>query len=191
VEIHAAHGYIIDQFIRDSTNKRTDDFGGSVENRARFLFLVLDKVIEAWGAEKTGIRLSPGLVRPGFDDSDPEKVYGHIVERLNDFDLAYLHLSEMIMDKTRTKKPKTDILSLYREIYNGTLISCGGYTKTTAVQAIENGSADLIAFGKLFISNPDLVERYKVDAPLNKPDKSTFYHGDEKGYTDYPFLKNS
>jgi len=191
VEIHGAHGYIIDQFIRDSTNKRTDDFGGSVENRTRFLFLVIDKVIEAWGAEKTGIRLSPGMVRPGFDDSDHEKVYGHIVERLNDYQLAYLHLSEMITDKTRTKNPVTDILSFYRKIYNGTLISCGGYTKTTAIQVIEKGSADLIAVGKLFISNPDLVERYKMDAPLNKPDKTTFYHGDEKGYTDYPFLKNS
>jgi len=189
VEIHGAHAYIIDQFIRDSTNQRTDDFGGSVENRARFLFLVLEKVIEAWGAGKTGIRLSPGIVKPGFDDSNPEKVYGHIIERLNDFNLAYLHLSEMISEDVRSNQTESSILPFYRKIYKGTLISCGGYTKQSAIQAVENGDADLIAFGKLFISNPDLVERYKVNASLNIPDKSTFYHGGSKGYTDYPFLE--
>lgn len=189
VEIHGAHGYIIDQFIRDSTNKRTDDFGGSVENRSRFLFLVLEKVIEAWSAETTGIRLSPGLVRPGFEDSDPEKIYGSIVERLNDYQLAYLHLSEMVSENFRTNHSDKSILPFYRKIYDGNLISCGGYTRQTAIQAIENEKADLIAFGKLFISNPDLTERFQINAELNMPDKSTFYHGGKEGYTDYPFLK--
>lgn len=189
VEIHGAHGYLVDQFIKDGTNKRKDEFGGSVENRAKFLFLVLEKVIEAWSADKVGIRLSPGIVRPDAVESNPEKTYGYIVEKLNDYKLAYLHLSEMISADVRSNHPEKLILPFYRNLYKGNLISCGGYTRETAIQTIDKGDADLIAFGKLIISNPDLVERFKVNAPLNSYDKDTFYHGGKKGYVDYPFLK--
>jgi len=188
VEIHGAHGYIIDQFIKDGTNKRKDDFGGPVENRAKFLFLVLEKVIEAWSADRVGIRLSPGIVRPDAVESHPQKTYGYIVEKLNDYSLAYLHLSEMISPDVRSNQPEKLILPFYRKLFKGNLISCGGYTRETAIQTIDEGNADLIAFGKMIISNPDLVKRLETDAPLNPYDKDTFYHGGEKGYTDYPFL---
>lgn len=188
VEIHGAHGYLVDQFIKDGTNKRTDDFGGSIERRSNFLFLVLKKVIESWSPDRVGIRLSPGIVRPDAVESTPEKTYGYIVEKLNDYNLAYLHLSEMIPSKVRSRYPEKLILPFYRKIYKGNLISCGGYTKKTAIQTVDKGYADLIAFGKAFISNPDFVERIEMGAPLNLANKDTFYHGGEKGYTDYPSL---
>lgn len=190
VEIHGAHGYLVDQFIKDGTNKREDDFGGSVENRAKFLFLVLEKVIEAWSADKVGIRLSPGIVRPDTVESNPEKTYGYIVEKLNDYQIAFLHLSEMITANVRTNHPEKLILPFYRKLYKGNLISCGGYTRETAIQTIDKGEADLIAFGKAFISNPDLVERLIQKAPLTLPDKDTFYHGGKKGYVDYSSLSD-
>jgi N-ethylmaleimide reductase len=190
VEIHGAHGYIIDQFIKDGTNKRKDDFGGSVENRAKFLFLVLEKVIEAWSADRVGIRLSPGIVRPDAVESNPEKTYGYVVEKLNDYPIAFLHLSEMIPAKVRSNQAEKLILPFYRNLYKGNLISCGGYTRETAIQTIDKGEADLIAFGKAFISNPDLVERLIQKAPLTLPDKDTFYHGGKKGYVDYPSLSD-
>lgn len=187
IEIHGAHGYLIDQFIKDGTNKRDDEFGGSIENRAKFLFLIIDKVTKAWSAERTGLRLSPGLNRPGAGDSNPEKTYGYIVKKLNDYNLAFLHISEFGGADFR-EHPEESVLPIYRKQYKGTLISCGSYTRETAIRAVENESADLIAFGKPFISNPDLVERFKKNVSLNKPDKATFYHGGSKGYTDYPFL---
>ncbi len=186
VEVHGAHGYIIDQFIMDGTNKRTDEFGGPVENRARFLFMVLDEVLKNIPRGKTGLRLSPKPYRPGLEDSDPEKTYGYIVDRLNHYRLAYLHLSEIMPPETRLNHPRESFMPFYRKIYNGTLISCGGHTKESAERMLDRGEADLIAFGKPFISNPDLVERFKKGAPLTGPDIETFYHGGEKGYVDYP-----
>lgn len=188
VEIHGAHGYLVDQFIRDGTNMRKDDFGGSIENRARFLFLVLENVINNWSAEHVGIRLSPSFERPGAGESQQEKTFGYIIERLNDYKLSFLHLSEMISEEVRSEVPDKSILPIYRPLYNGALISCGGYSRKSAIRTIDNGLADLIAFGKLFVSNPDLAERLKNERPFNKMDKSTFYHGGSKGYVDYPFL---
>jgi N-ethylmaleimide reductase len=190
VEIHGAHGYVIDQFLRDGTNKRKDEFGGSIENRSRFLFLVLRKVIDAWSADRTGIRLSPAFQRPGSGDSNPEAVFSSIVERLNDYGLAYLHISEMISPEDRAGGGDKVVTPYYRKLYHGTLISCGGYARETAIAAVDSGETDLVAFGKPFVSNPDLAERLKTDAPLNAPDKSSFYHGGTKGYIDYPFLKS-
>lgn len=188
VEIHGAHGYLIDQFIMDATNQRTDEFGGSVENRSKFLFLVIEEILRKIPASKVGLRISPNRNRPGMIDSNPEKTFGYVVEKLNDYGLAYLHVSEMITPEFRLNNPDKIIVPFYRKIYHGTLISCGGHTPETAERMLQNDEADLIAFGKPFISNPDLVERFMANAPLAEPDKSTFYHGGEKGYVDYPFF---
>lgn len=188
VEIHGAHGYLLDQFLRDGTNKREDEYGGTVENRARFLFEVLDEVCSNWSPEHVGLRLSPKFNRPGFEDSNPEETFGYVVDKLNDYSLAYLHISEFGSPGFREDAAQNTLLPYYRDIYHGTLISCGNHTRKSAIETVEKGFADLVAFGKLFISNPDLVERLRVNAQLNEPDKETFYHGGPKGYTDYPFL---
>ena len=191
VEVHGAHAYVIDQFIMDGTNKRTDEFGGSVENRARFLFMILDEILQQIPSNRVGIRLSPRSVKEGMADSQPEETYGYIVNKLNDYDLAYLHLSEMMSPEDRLNNYDTSIVPFYRKIYNGILISCGGHSLESASQMLENHHADLIAFGKPFISNPDLLERLRNLAELTPWDKDTFYHGGPKGYIDYPMLQYS
>lgn len=189
VEVHGAHAYVIDQFIMDGTNKRTDEFGGSVENRARFLFMIIDEILQQIPAHRVGLRLSPRSVKNGMEDSAPEQIYGYIVNKLNDYNLAYLHISEMMTPEMRMENPDESIITYYRKIYNGTLISCGGHTLESANRMVENNEADLIAFGKPFISNPDLVERLRNNAELTPWDKDTFYHGGPKGYIDYPMLQ--
>ena len=186
VEIHGAHGYLVDLFLMDGTNKRDDEFGGSIENRAKFLFLILDEILKYLKPTQIALRLSPKAVRPDAADSTPEKTYGYIIEKLNDYNLAFLHLSEMISPETRLNPDFKSIIPFYRKIYKGTLISCGGHSRESANRMLENNEADLIAFGKPIISNPDLVERLKYAAPLTEPDKATFYHGGAKGYVDYP-----
>lgn len=186
VEVHGAHSYLIDQFLMDGTNKRDDEFGGSIENRLRFLFMVLDEVILNAPVERVGLRLSPRQVKPGMADSMPEKTYGRVFERLNDYSLAYVHISEMMSQEERLQNPGRSIVPYYREIYNGRIISCGGHSLESAKTVIDSGVADMVAFGKPFISNPDLVERLKNELPFAEPDKETFYHGGARGYTDYP-----
>ncbi len=186
VEVHGAHSYLIDQFIMDGTNKRQDEYGGPVENRARFLFEVLDEVLRHVPAGRVGLRLSPRAVKEGMADSMPEKTYGWIVSQLNAYRLTYLHISEMMTPEERLAGNPESIVPYYRELYEGTLISCGGHSRESAMHMLDAGQADLIAFGKPFISNPDLVERLKADVPLAEPDKETFYHGGPMGYTDYP-----
>ncbi len=188
VEIHGAHAYIIDQFIMDATNQRTDEFGGSIENRSRFLFMIIEEILKYVPAEKVGLRLSPQGYRPGLMDSKPEETFGYIIQKLNDYNLAYLHLSEMMSPQERLEQPEKSIVPFYRKIYKGILLSCGGHSRESGERMLENNEADLIVFGKPFISNPDLVELMKAGAPLAEPDKETFYHGGEKGYTDYPFM---
>ncbi|MFN2395095.1 MAG: alkene reductase [Bacteroidales bacterium] len=190
VEVHGAHAYVIDQFIMDGTNKRTDEFGGNVENRARFLFMILDEILKQIPSGRVGLRLSPRSVKKGMEDSQPEETYGYIINKLNDYDLAYLHLSEMMTSEDRLDQYDSSIVPFYRKIYNGNLISCGGHTLESANRMLENNDADLIAFGKTFISNPDLVERLRIDAELTPWDKDTFYHGGLKGYIDYPMLQH-
>ena len=190
VEIHGAHAYVIDQFIMDSTNKRTDKFGGSKENRARFLFMIIEAILNQIPSSKVGLRLSPRSVKKGMEDSKPEETYGYIVRQLNEYALAYLHISEMMTPEERLENPENSIVPFYRDIYNGTIISCGGHTKRSALELLENQHADLIAFGKPYISNPDLAERLKHDTPLTNWDKNTFYHGGKKGYIDYPLLSH-
>lgn len=189
VEIHGAHAYLIDQFLLDGTNKRLDEYGGNIENRSRMLFEVIDEVARHIPIDRTGLRLSPNPFKEGMYDSDPKTHFGYIVDKLNDYKLAYLHISEKMDTEERLQQARKTIVPYYREIYQGTLISCGGHTLQSAKQMLEEGHADLIAFGKPFISNPDLVRRLRENLPLTSPDKDTFYHGGSKGYVDYPFYQ--
>ena len=186
VEIHAAHAYLIDQFLMDGTNRREDLYGGSIENRSRFLFEVTGEILKHIDPGRVGIRLSPRPFKEGMGDSDPDRHYGWVVEKLNDYRLAYLHISERMEPETRLKEPERSMLSLYRRIWKGTLISCGGHSPVSAAGVLERGEADLLAFGKPYISNPDLIERIRKEIPLAPADKETFYHGGARGYTDYP-----
>jgi N-ethylmaleimide reductase len=188
VEIHAANGYLIEQFLRDSTNKRNDVYGGPCENRARFLLEVVEAVVEVCGGERVGIRLSP--VSPVNDigpDSDPAATYGYVVQRLNAFGLAYLHVIEGVTQGPREVLDGFDF-QILRHSFKGLYVANNGYDLELALKARRENLADLIAFGRLYIANPDLVERLRVGAPLNFPDRATFFGGGAAGYTDYPFL---
>ena len=187
VELHGANGYLLDQFLRDGTNKRTDRYGGKLENRARFLLEVTEAVVNVWGAERVGIRLSPSGTFNDMTDSDPESIFVYLLGQLNRFGLAYLHIVDALEGDIRHGANVIN-LEVLRKAYKGTLIVCGGYDQARAEEAIAQGMADAVAFGQLYIANPDLVERFKLNAPLNEPDSATFYGGGEKGYTDYPML---
>lgn len=187
VEVHGANGYLLDQFLRDGTNHRTDAYGGSVENRARLLLEVVDAVVGVWGAGRVGVRLSPSGTFNDMSDSDPESTFGYVVEALNRFDLAYLHLIEVNESDLRHGGREVPTAHL-RSRYNGTLIVNWGYTLERGNEAIASGAAELVAFGVPYIANPDLPERFAQQAPLNDPNPNTFYGGGAEGYTDYPFL---
>jgi N-ethylmaleimide reductase len=188
VEIHAANGYLIDQFLRDATNRRTDQYGGSIANRTRFLREVTAAVTESWDAAHVGIRLSPISPANDIRDSDPQPLFTHAVELLNEFGLAFLHVVEGATIGPRDVEGGFD-LQVLRRAFRGPYIANNGYDPALARETIAAGRADAIAFGRAFISNPDLVERLRRNAPLAKPDKATFYGGDAKGYTDYPTLE--
>lgn len=187
VEIHSANGYLLDQFLRDGTNQRTDLYGGSLENRARLLMEVTAAVVEACGAERVGLRLSPSGTFNDMTDSNPEAIFGYVAGQLNRFHLAYLHIVDALEGDIR-HGAKVVSLDLLRKAYHGKLMVCGGYDQARAEATLKEGLADTVAFGQLYIANPDLVERFQQHAPLNTPDPNTFYGGDAKGYIDYPSL---
>ncbi|MBW4642868.1 MAG: alkene reductase [Goleter apudmare HA4340-LM2] len=187
VEIHGAFGYLIDQFLQDGTNQRSDRYGGSVENRARFLLEVTDAVCSVWGAERVGVKLSPSNTFNDIRDSDPQTTFGYAIAALKSFGLGYLHLMEPTPADIRHGGKPIPVVE-FRPLYPGELIANGGYDKEKGNAAIANGDADLISFGALFLANPDLPKRLRLDAPLNEGDRNTYYGGDEIGYTDYPFL---
>ena len=187
VEVHGANGYLLDQFLRDGTNTREDIYGGNIENRSRFLFEVIDAVSKKIGADKVGLRLSPSGTFNDIKDSNPQKHFSFVCQKLNEFNLAYLHIVDALEGDIKHGANIVE-LSIIREAYKGVLITCGAYDKARGNNAIQNDLADAVAYGELYIANPDLVERFKVDADLNSPDPSTYYTQDEKGYTDYPFL---
>ncbi|MEV1025643.1 alkene reductase [Streptomyces sp. NPDC050264] len=193
VELHAANGYLIDQFLQDNTNQRTDRYGGSVENRARFLLEVLDALIEAVGAGRVGVRLSPSSTFQDMADSDPIALFGYVIDALAERDLAYLHLVEpgIFGDNSETtQRPADSIDSAWvRKRYPGRVIATGGYDRQRALDVVGDGNADAVAFGRAFIANPDLPQRLRTDAELNEADRATFYGGDDHGYTDYPSLE--
>ncbi|HLH11828.1 MAG TPA: alkene reductase [Methylovirgula sp.] len=186
VEIHAANGYLIDQFLRDGTNKRTDAYGGSVENRVRFALEVADAILRVWDAKRVGIRIAPVTPFNDISDSDPARIFVHLAEKLSARGLAYIHVVEGATGGARDYAP-FDYIRL-RKAFAGAYIANNNYTRELAIEALSEKRADLIAFGKIFISNPDLVERLRVGAPLNPFDQATFYGGGAKGYTDYPTL---
>lgn len=190
VEVHGANGYLLDQFLEDGTNRRTDAYGGPVENRARLLFEVVAAVTDVWGSERVGVRLSPGGSFNDMRDSDPQETFGYVVRRLARLNLAYLHLIEPAAAPDRPDAPDLSA-RFFRPLYPGTLIVAGGYTLERARAVTEAGLADLVAFGQLYIANPDLVERFRQGAPLNAPDPKTFYGGDAQGYIDYPALEET
>src|ERR1700749_1437218 len=186
VEVHGANGYLLDQFAKDGTNKRTDAYGGSIENRAKLMLEVTKAVTAEVGAERTGIRISPVTPANDVSDSNPQPLFDHIVDHLNALKLVYIHVIEGATGGPRDVAPFN-----YRSLRNrfkGAYIANNGYDFGLATKVLAANAADLIAFGKPFLANPDLVERLKRGAPLNAPDKATFYGGDAKGYTDYPAL---
>jgi len=184
VEIHAANGYLLDQFLRDGSNKRTDNYGGSLENRTRFLLEVTKAVTEVAGSDKVGLRLSPVNPFNDMQDSDPQALFNYVANALNQFNLAYLHVVEGGMGG----EPVSFDFEELRKQFKGSYMANFGYDKARGNAAIQSGHADVIAFGVPFLANPDLVKRYSIDAPLNQADSETFYGGTEKGYTDYPYL---
>lgn len=189
VEIHAANGYLIQQFLSDKSNHRTDEYGGSIQNRLRFALDVTQAVVQEIGANRTGIRLSP--VTPANDDVDssPAAIYFPLVSALDKLNLAYIHVVEGATGGPREFNG-FDFHALRKE-FNGVWMVNNGYDLKLANEAVSSGYADLVAFGRLYIANPDLAERFKEGAPLNKPNVETFYGGDTKGYTDYPALSDA
>lgn len=191
VEIHSSNGYLFHQFFNGTSNTRTDEYGGSIENRARFFFEVLD-AMKAAGVDlgKVGSRLNPSLDGMFGMTLDAETIptFDYIIKRLNDYNLAYLHLSEPFSDVSKNEFAEPHIAKRYRPLYKGTLIINAGMTQEKGNTVIADGDADLVAFGTLYISNPDLVERFAQNAPLAEGDKDTFYTPGPKGYTDYPAL---
>lgn len=180
VEVHGANGYLIDQFLRDGTNTRTDSYGGSAENRARFLKEVVESVIEVFGASRVGVRLSPIFNYFSMSDSAPQTTFNHVANMLSRYGLAYLHVVQL-------GEGAFDFAELKRR-FAGTYIANGGYDAERAESDLSSGAADLVAFGTAFLANPDLVERFSKGEALNQADPQTFYQGEEHGYTDYPTL---
>jgi len=182
VEIHGANGYLIDQFLQTGTNRRTDRYGGSVENRTRFALEVVEAVTDEWGDEQVGIRLSPGSTFNDMYDATPHETFGYLADQLNAAPLAYVHVAE---NDPVDGAPAGRLL---RPHYDGTLMVAGGYDRERAEETLQEGHADLVAFARRFLANPDLPRRFAETAPLNDWDPDTFYGGDEEGYIDYPTL---
>jgi N-ethylmaleimide reductase len=187
VEIHGANGYLLDQFLRDGANRRSDGYGGSVMGRARLMLEVTEAVCGAFGPGCVGLRISPLQPFNDMRDSDPEATFTYLVRQLNDLPLAYLHVTEMGKDTPGAAGPPFDLQKL-RRLWKGVYMTNGSYDRAWAMAVVEHGEADVVAFGTPFIANPDLVARFRQQAQLNVPDPSTFYGGNAEGYTDYPTL---
>jgi N-ethylmaleimide reductase len=189
VELHGANGYLIDQFLRDGTNKRTDAYGGSVENRARFALEVVDAVAKVWPASRVGIRIAPVSPANDIADSNPAAIFGHLAAKLSERKIAYIHVVEGATQGDRNIAP-FDWAALRRG-FSGAYIANNGYTREMAIGALAADNVDLVAFGRPFIANPDLVERLRRGAELAAGDRATFFGGGAKGYTDYPALSDA
>jgi N-ethylmaleimide reductase len=182
----------LDQFLQDGSNKRTDQYGGSIENRARLLLEVVDAVTGVWGSGRVGVRLSPYGTFNDVSDSDPVALFSYVLSQLSARSIAFVDLIEPRASAAGSRdtvlEGRPDVADLFRSIFTGVLISAGGYTPDSAAESVEAGKADAVSFGRLFIANPDLPNRIAAHAPLNRYDRGTFYGGGEKGYTDYPKL---
>jgi N-ethylmaleimide reductase len=188
VELHGANGYLLDQFLRDGSNRRTDAYGGSVENRARLGLEVADAAIGVWGPQRVGYKLSPYFSGYSMSDSNPIETFSFIAAQLSKRGLLYLHVSEAVAGPIAAPAGTRRATPILREAFDGTLIANGGYDSASGQAVIARGEADLVAFGVPFLANPDLPVRYQTNAGLNAPDQTTFYAGEEKGYIDYPAL---
>lgn len=193
VELHAANGYLLDQFLQDGTNQRTDAYGGSIENRGRLLLQVIDAVAGVFGADRVGVRLSPFGKFNDMRDSNPDKLFSRVIQSLDSLGLAYLHLVEPRVTGAGEDSDYEgeSAARKYRKLFSGPMITAGGFDRESGNNVIREGNADLVAFGRQAIANPDLPERFAAKAPLNPYDRSTFYGGDARGYTDYPRLNDT
>ncbi len=190
VEVHGANGYLLDQFLQDGVNKRHDNYGGSIENRARLLLEVVDAVVGVWGRGRVGVRLSPYASFNGMSESDPKALFTYVLKELSKRGIAYAHVIEPrasgASDSVNVDVPVA--FDELRGVFSGVYLSAGGYNVQNAPEAVEQGYVDAVAFGRLFIANPDLPKRLQLHAGLNPYDRSSFYGGTEKGYIDYPFM---
>jgi N-ethylmaleimide reductase len=191
VELHGANGYLVDQFIQDGTNKRTDAYGGPIENRVRFLKEAVEALISVWGADRVGVRISPSGEWGAISDSDPEKTFTHVAKVLDQYGLAYLHVIEpRVKGDSTLHEGHAPVASAYlRQYFSGPIIAAGGFNREGAEAIVESGVADLVAFGRFFTSNPDLPYRLKHKLPLTPYVREAFWGGDERGYTDFPAIE--
>jgi 12-oxophytodienoic acid reductase len=190
IEIHGAHGYLLEQFMKDKVNDRTDEYGGSLENRCRIVLEVVEAVVNEIGADKVGIRLSPFAEISESVDSDPKELGLYMVNALNKYNILYCHVVEPRIKLTFDSVESPYSLVPMRKAFNGTFMVAGGYDRQDGINAIAENRADLVAYGRLFLANPDLPKRFSLNAPLNKYNRETFYISDPVvGYTDYPFLE--
>uniref|UniRef100_A0A0D3DWQ6 NADH:flavin oxidoreductase/NADH oxidase N-terminal domain-containing protein n=1 Tax=Brassica oleracea var. oleracea TaxID=109376 RepID=A0A0D3DWQ6_BRAOL len=192
VEVHGAHGYLIDQFLKDKVNDRTDQYGGSLENRCRFAVEVIEAVVKEIGSDRVGIRLSPFADYMESGDTNPEALGLYMVQEMNKHGVLYCHMVEPRMKLLEDVFECSESLTPMRNAFKGTFIVAGGYSREDGNKVVEEGGADLVGYGRTFLANPDLPRRFELNAPLNKYDRSTFYTSDPVvDYTDYPFLENT
>src|SRR5258707_411223 len=188
VELHGANGYLLDQFLRDGSNRRTDAYGGSIQKRARLPLEVAEAVVGVWGSQSVGYKLSPHFAGYSMSDSNPQETFSYLAEQLSSLRIGYLHVGEAIAGPMVAPVGTVRVTPILRDKFSGTMIVNGGYDAHSGDAAIARGEADLVAFGVPFLANPDLPARYRKNASLNPPDQTTFYAGEEKGYIDYPAL---
>jgi len=186
VELHGANGYLVDQFLRDGTNRREDRYGGSLENRARFLAEVSRELVDVWGPGRVGFRLSPLNPFNDMEDSEPERTFPYAAARLGELGIAYLHIVEPDPEEAPREVEEHPVVTRMRDEFGGRIMLNGGHDRTSGNRAVAEGRADLVSFARLFLANPDLPRRFAEDLPLNEPDPDTFYGGDGEGYVDYP-----
>lgn len=190
VELHAATGYLPNQFLAESANTRNDEYGGSIENRSRFILEVMQAMGAGIGADKVGIKLSPSIPYNSIIESDPIATYSYLIKELNNLPLAYIHLmNPLFLPEEGFEQYAKDVMGTFGTLTKHTVIANAGYTRETAEEELQKGIAKIISFGVPFIANPDLVKRFELNAELNEADRTTFYGGNEKGYTDYPSLQ--
>jgi N-ethylmaleimide reductase len=189
VELHSANGYLLDQFLQDGSNKRTDEYGGSIENRSRFLLEVVGALASVWGGDRVAVRIGPGGTWNGMSDSNPDALFTYVAQQLNQFGLAYLHIIEpRVKGNIVIHEGQAPVASeRLRDVFKGKIIAAGGFEPDSAESIVEKGGADAVTFGRYFVSNPDLPRRIREGLPLNKYNRDTFYTFDARGYTDYPF----
>lgn len=191
VELHSGNGYLLDQFLQDGSNKRTDSYGGSIENRSRLLLEVVEGVASVWGRERVAVRIAPSGSWNGMSDSNPTALFAYVAEQLNQLGLAYLHIIEpRVKGNVVIVEGQAPIASeQLRKVFRSKIIAAGGFEPDSAETVVEKGDADLVAFGRHFVSNPDLPKRIRLALPLNPYDRNTFYTFDARGYTDYPLYE--